>query len=139
MGYHSSPPATCPYPRTFMLRLAYLGIDHPHGAHWRQQLTNFAGETEIVALVPGFGGGVTSLEERFASIPRFDSVHALLAGAKFDAAVVCMSNREGPPAMAELAGAGKHVLAEKPVAATAAEAEQIATAVQESRVAFQSG
>jgi predicted dehydrogenase len=122
-----------------MLRLAYLGIDHPHGAHWRQQLANFSNEIEIVALVPGFGGGVASLEERFANVPRFDSTPSLLAGAKFDAAVICLSNREGPPAMAELAAAGKHVLAEKPVAATAAEAHPIAAAVEKSGVAFQAG
>ena len=47
-----------------MLRLAFLGIDHPHGAHWRQQLANFAGEVEIVAFVPSFGGGTASLEEQ---------------------------------------------------------------------------
>src|SRR5882724_11099419 len=64
-----------------MLRLAFLGIDHPHGAHWRQQLANFAGEAEIVAFVPSFGGGTASLEEHYAGLPRFDSVNALLAGA----------------------------------------------------------
>jgi len=48
----------------------------------------------------------------------------LLESADFDAAVVCLSNREGPPAIAELAAAGKHVLAEKPVA-TSVEAAAI--------------
>jgi predicted dehydrogenase len=122
-----------------MLRLAFLGIDHPHGAHWRQQLANFAGEAQIVAFVPSFGGGTASLEEHYAGLPRFDSVKALLSGADFDAAVVCLSNRDGPPAIAELARAGKHVLAEKPVAATAADARQIAEAVEKSDVAFQTG
>jgi len=96
-----------------MLRLAFLGIDHPHGAHWRQQLANFAGQAEIVAFVPSFGGGAASLEERYAELPQFDSVQALLAKVDFDAAVVCLSNRDGPPAITELARAGKHVLAEK--------------------------
>jgi predicted dehydrogenase len=122
-----------------MLRLAFLGIDHPHGAHWRQQLANFGGEAEIVAFVPAFGGGAASLEERFASVPRFDSVTKLLAGARFDAAVVCLPNREGPAAIAELAAAGKHVLAEKPVAVSAAEARQMAEVVEKSGVAFQTG
>jgi len=122
-----------------MLRLAFLGIDHPHGAHWREQLANFGSEVEIVAFVPSFGGGTASLEERFANLPRFDSVEALLKGADFDAAVVCLSNSDGPRAMAALAAAGKHVLAEKPVAATAADARQIATAVEKTGVAFQAG
>jgi predicted dehydrogenase len=122
-----------------MLRLAFLGIDHPHGAHWRQQLANFSGEAEIVAFVPSFGGGTASLEERYAALPRFDSVSALLKGAKFDAAVVCLSNQDGPAAIAELARAGKHALAEKPVAAGAADARQIVEAVEQSGVAFQAG
>jgi predicted dehydrogenase len=121
------------------LRLAFLGIDHPHGAHWRQQLANFASEAEIVAFVPSFGGGTASLEEGSAAVTRFDNVAALLREAQFDAAVVCLSNRDGPPAIVELAKAGKHVLAEKPVAASAAEARQIATAVEKSGVAFQAG
>ena len=64
-----------------MIRLAFLGIDHPHGAHWRQQLANFAGEAEIVAFVPSFGasaggGGTASSEERYAGLPRFGSSFA---------------------------------------------------------------
>jgi predicted dehydrogenase len=121
------------------LRLAFLGIDHPHGAHWREQLANFAGEAEIVAFVPSFGGGTSSLEEHFADLPRFQTIEELLKGARFDAAVVCLTNSEGPPAIAALAAAGKHVLAEKPVAATAADARQIAQAVEHSGVAFQTG
>jgi predicted dehydrogenase len=122
-----------------MLRLAFLGIDHPHGAHWRQQLANFKDQAEIVAFVPSFGGGTSSLEERYADLPRFDSVAALVAGAKFDAAVVCVSNREGPGAIVELARAGKHVVAEKPVAASASDARQIADAVEKAGIAFQTG
>lgn len=122
-----------------MLRLAFLGIDHPHGAHWRQQLANFAGQAEIVALVPSFGGGTTSLEERYAQLPRYDTVAELLNKTKFDAAVVALSNRDCVSAIVELATAGKHVLAEKPVAAGAANARRITDAVEKSRIAFQTG
>ena len=121
------------------LRLAFLGIDHPHGAHWRQMLANFKGDVEIVAFVPSFGGGTASLEERYAALPRFDSVSALLAGAKFDAAFVGLSNRDAPAAIVELARAGKHILAEKPVAASAADARPIVEAVKASGIAFQAG
>jgi predicted dehydrogenase len=122
-----------------MVRLAFLGIDHPHGAHWRQQLASFAGQAEIVAFVPSFGGGTTSLEERYAELPRFDSVAALIQGAQFDAAVVCLSNHDGPAAIVELARVGKHVLAEKPVSAGAADGRSIADAVEKSGVVFQTG
>ena len=121
------------------LRLAFLGIDHPHGAHWRQQLANFGGEVEIVAFVPSFGGGASSLEERYAELPRFESVTALLKGAAFDAAFVGLSNRDGPAAIVELASAGKHILAEKPVAASAAAARPIVAAVEKTGIAYQAG
>lgn len=123
-----------------MLRLALLGIDHPHGAHWRQLFsTHLADQARWVAFVPAFDGGTASLEERFADLPRFGSVRELLAGAEFDAAVVLLSNRDGPPAISELARAGKHVLAEKPVAATAADARAVAAAVEQAGIAFQTG
>ena len=122
-----------------MLRLAFLGIDHPHGAHWRQMLGNFTGLVEIVGFVPGFGGESASLEEHFAELPRFDSVKSLLAGCQFDAAIVCLPNREGPAAIVELAQAGKHVLAEKPVAAGAVDARPVLAAVEQGGIAFQTG
>jgi predicted dehydrogenase len=121
------------------LRLAFLGIDHPHGAHWRQQLENFRDQAKIVAFLPSFGGGVASLEERYADVPRFGSVESLVRDAQFDAAVVCLTNREGPPAVEALARAGKHVLAEKPVAASAAEGRRVAAVVEQSSIAFQTG
>src|SRR6187431_703110 len=110
--YDSSPSPGCPRPlhsanMPAPLRLAFHGIDHPHGAHWRQQLANFQDQAEIVAFVPSFGGGTSSLEERYADLPRYDSVAALLKQQKFDAAVVCLPNREGPGAIVELAQAGK--------------------------------
>jgi predicted dehydrogenase len=121
------------------LRLAFLGIDHPHGAHWRQQLANVANDAQIIAFVPSFGGGTASLEERYAELPRYDSVAALLAGSQFDAAVVCLTNRDGPAAIVELARAGKHVFAEKPVARVAADARPIVETVEKSGIAFQAG
>jgi predicted dehydrogenase len=120
-------------------RIAFLGIDNPHGAGWRDLLVNFEDEVQITAFVPGFGGAATSLEERYAHVPRFETVDALLAGAEFDGAVVALPNNEGPQATAQLARAGKHVLAEKPVCGSAADCRQIIEAVSESGVAFQAG
>jgi predicted dehydrogenase len=123
-----------------MPRLAFLGIDHPHGAHWRQLLGNVANQAPLVALVPGFSGGTTSLEERFAGLPRFASVDDLLRWGEFDAAVVCLSNREGPEVAAQLIRAGKHVLAEKPVGLSAANTQCVIDALREQpQVAFQNG
>lgn len=121
------------------LRLAFIGIDHPHGAHWRQTLENFADTIQITAIVPRFGGALTSLEERFAEVPRFETVDDALARGEFDAALVCLPNDEGPAALIKLGEAGKHILSEKPCAATAADVRALVAAVRKSGVAFQNG
>lgn len=122
-------------------RIAFVGVDHPHGAGWRESLANLGGEVEIVAIVPRFDGTTYSLEERHRGAQRFESVDRLLADGRglFDGAIVCLPNQESPAAAAKLAGAGKHILVEKPGAGSAADAQQIVEAVQKSRVAFQSG
>jgi len=122
-----------------MLRLAFVGVDHPHGAHWRQTLGNLADRVAVTALMPGYGGGTTSLEERFARLPRFATVEELIRDGEFDAALVALPNNEGPAALAKLAEAGKHVLVEKPGAATAADMRPVAEAVRRRGVAFQNG
>ncbi|MBM4001168.1 MAG: Gfo/Idh/MocA family oxidoreductase [Planctomycetes bacterium] len=121
------------------IRLAFLGVDHPHGAAWRELIGQFTGELAVAAIVPGFGGATTSLEERLADVPRFETVDALIARGAFDAAVVCLPDRETPDAVATLARAKKHVLVEKPSARTAAEWQPAVDAVRDAGVAFQNG
>lgn len=123
-----------------MPRIAFLGVDHPHGAHWRQQLHNVADEAPLVAFVPAFNNGTASLEERHAHLPRFASVDELLRWNEFDAAVVCLPNRDGPDVIAKLIRAGKPVLAEKPVGSSATQVQCIVDALRERpEVAFQTG
>ena len=123
------------------IRLAFIGVDHPHGAHWRELLRNFNEQLKITASVPEFGGALTSLEEIYADLPRFRSVEHLIAdaAADFDAAVVCLPNNQGPAAVTALANAGKHILCEKPVGRNAAEIRQMAEVLLQSGVAFQNG
>ena len=120
-------------------RLAFLGIDHPHGAGWRETLANLTSEIEITAVLPAFDGGLTSLEERLAEVPRFATMDALLADGQFDGAVVCLPNDSGPDAVIRLAQAGKHILCEKPTAGSAADGKRMADAVEQAGVAFQNG
>jgi predicted dehydrogenase len=119
--------------------LAFVGIDHPHGAGWRETLANLAGEVEIAAIVPAFDGSLTSLEERLARVPRYRSLDDLIAHGRFDGAVVCLPNDTGPAAVAKLAAAGKHILCEKPTAGSAADARRMAEAIAKAGVAFQNG
>ena len=122
---------------TNSLRVAFVGIDHPHGAGWRDLLANFPDEVALSAMVTGFEGATCSLEERYAALPRFESVSELIEWDAFDAALVCLPNNEGPPAIAQLARAGKHVLAEKPVAASANAFQQVVEAVEQCGVVYQ--
>jgi predicted dehydrogenase len=120
-------------------RLAILGVDHPHGAGWRESLALLSEEIEVVACVPRFDGGTTSLEERYAHLPRFAAVSDLLSWGEFDGALVCLPNNESPSAMLALAQAGKHILAEKPAAASSTDFAPVAAALDKAGVAFQSG
>jgi predicted dehydrogenase len=122
-----------------MLRLALVGVDHPHGAHWRQSLGNFADRLRITAVVPAFGGATASLEEKLAGVPRFADVDALVVGGEFDAALVCLPNDEAPSALVKLAAAGKHVLTEKPIGKTAADLDAVIAALRCKKLAFQNG
>ena len=118
-------------------RVAFIGLDNPHGAGWRDLVANLEDEIEIVALMPGYEGATTSLEEQYAGLPRFESVEQLLDGAEFDGAMVCLPNDVGPATIVRLAEAGKHVMAEKPVAGSAVDGQSIVTAVKESGISFQ--
>ncbi len=124
---------------TKRLRLAFLGVDNPHGAGWRDLLAQFEDQAEIQGVMPGFDGAIASLEERYAQTPRFDSVDALLEAEKWDGAIVCLSNDEGPVAVAKLARAGIPVICEKPVAACSSDFVDAADALRKANVAFQNG
>ena len=108
---------------------------------WRESLELVEDAIEITALMPAFDGALSSLEERYAKLPRFDTVEALLndAGDLFEGALVCLPNNTGPDAVVALANAGKHILLEKPGAANAADARRMAQAVRGAKVAFQNG
>lgn len=120
-------------------RIAFIGVDHPHGAGWRESLAQIADEIEVVALVPWFNGEVTSLEERYAELPRFQTIEELVVWGQFDGAVVCLPNNACIPALIALAEALKHILVEKPAAASEAAFLPAMEAIVRSGVAFQSG
>ena len=120
-------------------RTAFLGIDNPHGAGWRDLFAGFKDELEIVAIVPGFNNGTTSLEERYADLPRFETVDDLIDFGDFDGAFIALPNNEAPQAAVRLADAGKHIMVEKPMAGNADDARPVIDAVLKNGVAFQNG
>jgi predicted dehydrogenase len=120
-------------------KIAFLGVDHPHGSAWRKLLDGFGDQLEVTAIVPGLNGGLASLEEKYAALPRFSDVDTLLNDGEFDGAIVCLSNRETPSTILRLINAGKHVLVEKPGAGAASDLDSLVVACRERAVAFQSG
>ena len=95
------------------LRLLVCGVDHPHGCGWRESV-EASERFEIVGFVVGFGGAITTLEERYKHLPRFADAPSALAGLEFDAALCLMSNAEGEKVVLALTEAGKHTMMEKP-------------------------
>jgi predicted dehydrogenase len=126
---------------TDTFRIAFVGVDHPHGSGWRESLLNLGVDAAITAIVPRYGGTTFSLEERHSSLPRFETIARLVVDGRdlFDGAIIALPNDEAPDAAIQLARAGKHVLVEKPGAGSAAEARRLVDAVQQSGVVFQSG
>jgi predicted dehydrogenase len=120
-------------------RIACIGIDHPHGAGWRELLPHVGVPVEITAIMPAFGGMVASLEEKYAAVPRYPTVDRLIGEGDFDGAIVCLPNRETSGVVQALAEAGKHILMEKPGGASAADFAPAAEALRTSGVAFQTG
>lgn len=133
-GLHPDPAPSAGGDEKF--RVLFLGVDHPHGCAWRKSLQE-AGLFEIVGLVPGFDGAITSLEEEYIALPRYaDADAALASGLEFEGAVVLLSNREGPPNCVSLATAGKHVVLEKPGVGTVEDAQTILDAATASGSVF---
>jgi len=120
-------------------RIAFIGVDHPHGSGWRESISLIYEEAQLVAFVKGFDGAIASLEEKYALLPRFNSVTELLLWSEFDGAVVCLPNCETTDVVVQLAQAGKAVLVEKPCAASASNWLPAMNAIRANKVAFQAG
>lgn len=120
------------------IRLAWVGIDHPHGCGWRRLFWDLEDQVEGVAICnPELG--LSSLEERYSDLPRFQSLDELVAWGRFDAAVVALSDQASSPAAQVLAQAGKHLLLEKPGARSASEFRPIVSTLEQNQLSFQAG
>ncbi|HWK80101.1 MAG TPA: Gfo/Idh/MocA family oxidoreductase, partial [Thermomicrobiales bacterium] len=102
------------------------------GAFGEAHLETFRGipGVEVVAVASRSGDRAREIAGRYGIARAFDTYEALCADEAIDAVTVC--TEEGAhvaPALAALA-AGKHVLVEKPLAATGADARSIAEAAR---------
>jgi predicted dehydrogenase len=120
------------------VRLAMVGVNYPH-ALYRDTLRSVP-EAEIVAFYdPDPEAARAKLHPAQRDIPVYDDLEALLRDRRPEAAMVFLPNNVRPAVLARLAGAGIHLLAEKPVATTAAALRETVAAVEQSGIVFYAG
>jgi predicted dehydrogenase len=129
------------------MRLAVVGIDHFHTTGWIDSLEHYADQIEIVALYdpdPEIGRTLTprfvdptlsrALDPKYRKVPFYADLDRLIAEQHLDLALVTLQPRDAPGAIVKLAAAGVHMLADKPVARSAAELRPAAEAVRQAGV-----
>ncbi len=120
------------------LRVAFVGIDNPHGSMWRTTV-NMHPELAPVALVARSPEETQTLQPEFKGLPLYYAIDELLDKTEFDAAVITLSNKEAAQACITLANAGKHLIAEKTTARNAVEFQTVADAVEANGVQWTTG
>lgn len=117
-----------------MIRVAVLSFWHVHGKDYAKEAEDHP-ETELVAIwdeVPERGRA----EAAQRGVRFFDDLDDLLAQPDIDAVIVTTPTNIHRKVMVAAARAGKHIFAEKLIAATLREAREIAAAVEEAGVTF---
>ena len=105
-----------------MIRVGVVGLAHVHASGYVDVLRAFDDVEFVGASEPD-----ESLRSRWAAasgLPGFEE-HGALIEAGIDAAIVCTATNEHRPVVEQLAGAGIHVLCEKPLATTLEDAHAI--------------
>lgn len=106
------------------------------GAGWVAQVIHLPilmkmPEVQMVALCDRDKGRVRVVGEKYNIAKQYTDVSDLLAHEEIDAAIVCTSTDAHRDVTVALLRAGKHVMVEKPIARTSAEAEAMAVAARE--------
>ena len=83
-------------------RLAFVGVDHPHGWLYRESLKRMP-EVEVVAFYARSEDETKTLQEPFTSRPVYTSISRLLAEEDFEGVMVMLPNNEEPKACLEFA------------------------------------
>lgn len=128
-------------------RVAIIGLNHYHVTGWAESLAQLPDRVDVVSLYdadPARGLSLrpdhsdpslqTSLPDWARNIPFYADLATLIAESKPEVAVVTLPNSLAPLAVEQLAAAGIHMLVDKPLARTAAEAEQAVNAARTSGV-----
>ena len=116
-------------------KFAVIGFDHMHAGDFVRTI----GRSENAELVGVWDGEPARLERvgEDLGVPpeqRFKQIDELIASSGVEIAAVCSTTKDHPNWVRHLAGAGVHVVLEKPFATSLAEADEMIAAATEAGV-----
>ncbi|HEX8523090.1 MAG TPA: Gfo/Idh/MocA family oxidoreductase [Tepidisphaeraceae bacterium] len=123
-----------------VVRVGIIGSGGISAAH-AKGFIKYADKIKCVALCDVSKENLQKRSEQLGGSPRqFADWKAMLKeiGSEIDAVDICLPHHLHGPAIIDAAAAGKHILCEKPMCMTLAEADQIAAAVSNAGVTYMS-
>ncbi len=120
------------------LRLCVVGLGRAGQVHLAA-LAKLADEIEVVAVVDQVAERATLYADRYGVHKRYSSLGEALADPTVEAVDLCLPHDLHCQAVVKAAAAGKHVLVEKPMANTLAEADAMVAAAERAGVTLMVG
>ena len=122
------------------LRFAQAGVSLMHANMYRDTLMLLPDEIELVGFYDSDPQAARAhLKDDVASLPFYDSLSDLIEQAKPDAVMVSAYPDIMPDWLLQIAAAGVHIWAEKPVAAHSRQLAPVAEAIASNRLHFSTG
>ena len=122
------------------IRIAQAGVALMHANMYRDTLMLLADEIELVGFYDPDPESVrANLKADVEHIPFYDSLDALLTQARPDAVMVSAYPNDMPDWLLQIAAAGVHIWAEKPVAHHSAQLAPVAAAIAKNNLHFSTG
>jgi predicted dehydrogenase len=114
------------------VRIGMMSFAHMHATSYAHSIAARA-DTELVGIADHDPARAVEMAQRYET-QAFGSYEALLATPDLDAVVICSENRRHRELAERAAAAGKHILCEKPLATTVADAEAMIAACKHAGV-----
>jgi predicted dehydrogenase len=131
-----TPAPIAPAPATGPVRVAIAGLVHGHVGGFMRQLQGRAADMELVGVYEPDAGLRKAFGERYkiAEDRLFASLDELLLKAKPEAVAAFSSTKDHRPIIETAAARGVHVMVEKPLAVSVADARAIEQAAAKGRI-----
>lgn len=117
--------------------IGFIGCGGIHWPHHRGYL-QIPEKAKIVACCDVVRAQAETSAEKAGGVPVYTDWKELLAQKDVDAVDICLPHHLHRPAIIDAARAGKHILCEKPLCLTLAEADEIAAEVRKAGITYMS-